>query len=177
MDAHECLQMCVCGNSPSSCGHIGTFKKSCFVQSVPNGRHHLYYECVSVNLQDWLFQMQLAVPRNDGHLVLHVETYQVSHTQKHLITGPHLVTQTTGLDKDHNDCACVFKKAKRTSSPVHVDQQAAGAARCLPPSHWVHTDQRQSCSLSPGNPHCRWEVTLPASFLTWGEKHKATEKG
>lgn len=50
-------------------------------------------ECVSVLLEDRLFQTQLAAPRHDGHLVFHVETHQVADTQKHLITGPHLGTQ------------------------------------------------------------------------------------
>lgn len=49
--------------------------------------------CVLVSLQDWLFQTQLAAPRHDGHLVLHVETHQVTNAQEHLITGPHLLTQ------------------------------------------------------------------------------------
>lgn len=49
--------------------------------------------CVLVSLQDWLFQTQLAASRHDGHLVLHVETHQVTNAQEHLITGPHLLTQ------------------------------------------------------------------------------------
>lgn len=46
-----------------------------------------------VCLQDWLFQAQLAASRNNGHLILHVESHQVANTQKHLITGPHLVNK------------------------------------------------------------------------------------
>lgn len=72
--------------------------------------------------------------------------------------------------------ALLFTYCLNSSSrtlPVHVDQPAAGGAQWLPPYHWVHTDQQQSCSLWPGNPHCRWEGTRPALFLTW-ERHKVT---
>lgn len=47
--------------------------------------------CVLV-LHDGLLQEQLAAPRHDGQLVLHVETHQVADTQEHLIMGPHLHT-------------------------------------------------------------------------------------
>lgn len=50
-------------------------------------------------LQDWLLQTQLTASSHDGPLVFHVEAHQVADTQKHLITGPHLLrTQVAGLN-------------------------------------------------------------------------------
>ena len=49
--------------------------------------------CVLVSLEDWLLQTQLAASGHDGHLVLHVETHQVTNAQKHLITCSHLLAQ------------------------------------------------------------------------------------
>lgn len=71
----------------------------------------------------------------------------------------------------------VYLKSNPTTLPVHVDRPAAGGAPWLPPYHWGHTDQRQSCSPWPGNPHYSWEVTPPALFLTWDEGNKVSETG
>lgn len=83
-----------------------------------------------VCLQDRLFQAQLAASGNNGHLILHVESHQVANTQKHLITGPHLVNKW-------KICLKVafflfFKRYLNSTSravPVHVDQPAVGVAQ------------------------------------------------
>lgn len=46
--------------------------------------------CVSFFV-NWLFQTQLSASRHDGHLVFHVETHQMTDTQKQLIAGPRLL--------------------------------------------------------------------------------------
>lgn len=85
--------------------------------------------CVLMSLQDWLFQTQLAASRHDGHLVLHVETHQVTDTQKHLIAGPHLVTQTVRIYKLkpaavlRSTCMRVLNPALQLYLSVWIDQQ------------------------------------------------------
>lgn len=136
--------------------------------------------CVSVLLEDRLFQTQLAAPRHDGHLVFHVEAHQVADTQKDLITGPHLGTQKhqTGSHVAFlfYPCTLLWKQTPPPALPVHAHQPAAGDAQCLPPSHWGRTDQRQSCSLWPGNPRCRWGGTPPAHVPTWDERCKVIKE-
>lgn len=130
-------------------------------------------------LQDGLLQEQLAAPRHDGQLVLHVEMHQMADTQEHLIMGPHLHTHThTHTVALHVTSSPSVRPVPTPQAlPVRVHQPAAGGARCLPPYHWEHTGQRLSCSLWPGSLHCRWGGTLPALVLTWGRGFKVKGRG
>lgn len=112
LKAHEGLQMCVCGNS-SSCSHHGISKKSYFVVTVgtkwqaPAELWICVSEFVGLVVSDaarcfqkwWAFGSPCGNAPNDPH----------SETPDHGSAPGHTETQTICLNKDHNDCACVFK--------------------------------------------------------------------
>lgn len=54
---------------------------------------HLHSLSVLLGLQDWLLQTQLAASREDGRLLLHVESHQVTDALEHLVPCSHLITQ------------------------------------------------------------------------------------
>lgn len=103
---------------------------------------------------------------------------QHSETPDHGSAPGHTKTQTVfNIMASCHSPLLLHVYLNTTTLPVHVDQPAAGGARWLLPYHWVHTDQRQSCSLWPGNPRYSWGVTLPALFPTWDEGQKVTDRG